>query len=292
MNLEKYHVELNEWTNKDAAAARSMAPEGQRALSEQTVRMFRALWDAGRWYPSIGAPMCWMEDGSFGNGNHRAEMISRLPDGVKVPVLIAYDVEADAINYMDTGKNRTLGHHLHYAFPQESDSLCATAASISSIAIRYDGESLPRVDVKPDAHEAVEWAIAHGERLFSAASEASRIVHLEGDRAGRVMTARTLGFVLYAINHVDAVTFFGDLALRRFSDENDPRARMSDHYGRVRNAFPAGAQGHEVTIRRIAELFGCWDAYLRDIRWRPWDGKEGTFRHPGHTLRRSARRAA
>lgn len=287
--LGRHRVELDTWTNRDAAAARSMAPEGQRAVSESTVRLFRTLWDAGRWYPSIGAPMCWMEDGSFGNGNHRAEMISRLPDGVSVPVLVAYNVEADALNYMDTGKNRTLGHQLHYAFPDQSDSLCATAAAIASIGMTYDGHTLPTMDKKPDAHEAVEWALEHGERLFTAASESRRIVQLEGDRAGGVMTARTLGFVLYAINRPDAVTFFADLAARRWPDEFDPRSRMTDFYGRTRNAFPVGAQGREATLKRIGELFGCWDAHLRDIRWRPWNGEARTFHHPTQAR---ARRAA
>src|SRR5262245_34658020 len=135
----RYKVVIEYWTNVQAKEALAKAPAGQRDVDPIVVRMFRRLWDEDRWDPTIGAPICWMEDGTMGNGHHRATFIAGLPDGIEVPVLVAYDVPMAMLPYMDGGKNRTLGHHLRYAFPDESQEVCRNAASIAPIIMGYTG---------------------------------------------------------------------------------------------------------------------------------------------------------
>lgn len=282
MKQREYEVRIENWDNKRATEALSKAPRGQRDVDPLMVGMFADLWKRDLWDPTIGAPMCFMDDGTFGNGNHRSTFISRLPNGVTVPVLVAYAVPMEMLPYMDGGKNRTLGHHLHYAFPDMSTSVCRTAASITTIAMTYRGPKiLPRVDVKPDPHLAVSWAVTHGEGLMYAAKNARRIVCLESGQTGAIMSARTLGFVLYMLrDEPNAVRFFEEWATRLPLGPTDPRHLATKHYARKEFQFTKGAQGREATLRRIAEMFSVWDAFQREVRWTPWNGKAEAFRHP------------
>ncbi len=269
------------WTNKTARAALAKSAPGQRKVDRLIVKMYRDLWDLDLWDSRIGAPMCWMEDGTLGNGHHRASFIAELPDGVEVRVLVAYRVPMRMLVYMDGGKNRTLGHHLNYSFPDRSPHQCIRVASITTIAMAYNGPGrLPRVDVRPDPHRAVSWAVQHGDRLFRAVEWAGRIKSVEEGRIGTVMTERTIGFVLYLLDSEEAYEFFNRLAHRDFQSRHDPRAEMTEYFGKERNAFPRGTQGRDATIKRIANLLECWEASRLNRRWRPWDGTESGFRHP------------
>lgn len=279
---DEQKARLEYWTNEDGKLARSKATPGQREVNREQIRVYRAYVDTERWYPLTASPACWLENGTFGNGNNRAQMIAELPDGVEVPILVAHGIPNAALEYVDSGRPRTLGQHLRYGFPERTESACKVAASILSIVMNYSGPgTLPRVDIKPDAAEAVRYADAHSGRLFEAAAKAVRIATLEGKVTGGIMTARTLGAVLYWLNDEDAVRFFEGMALRSGLGRDDPREQLLAHYRRPENEMPRGSQGRTTTLQRVADLLGCWDAYTRaDTRWRAWDRKEQNFRHP------------
>jgi hypothetical protein len=280
-------VAMEMWSNATARDALAKSAPGQRKTDRLIVKMYRDLWDQGMWDSRIGAPMCWMEDGTLGNGHHRASFIAELPDGVEVPVLVSYRVPMKMLVYMDGGKNRTLGHHLNYSFPDRSPHQCVRAASIATIAMTYTGPGkLPRVDVRPDPHKAVIWAVQRGDRLFRSVVWAGRIKSAEDGRLGTVMTERTIGFVLFLLDSEEAYEFFNLLAQREFQSRHDPRAEMTEYFGKERNAFARGTQGRDATLKRIANLLECWESARLGRHWRPWDGTEAGFRHPQVTHQR------
>lgn len=288
---EQQNVRLEYWTADDGKRARGLAPKGQREISESQVALYQAYYDTGRWFPESATPATWMDDGSFGNGNNRAAFISRLPEGVEVPILVAYNQPVSSLEYIDSGRVRRLGHQLHYGFPEWSERTCHAIASMVQILMTYRGpKALPKVDVKPDTAEAVRFAHANGERLRRAEYAASRIVAAESKVEGGIMTARTLGVVLFWLDDEDAVRFFQGMAVRSIGGADDPRNALLMHYRRPENVLPRGSQGSVITLRRIADLLGCWYASRRSSKWRPWTGDAGDFTHPEveHSQERAA----
>lgn len=270
-----YKIEL--WSREDAKEALKETVAGQRKADPALIAVFRKVWEKGRWHPLVGAPVAFDQNGKLQNGTHRATFISQLPAGETAPVLVAREMPEWAVEHYDTGKNRTLGNFLKYAFPDKADSLCANAASIASYCMTYSGPgSFPRPDSKQRPDLVVEWAIANGDRLFSAAETARKIVDSERDIPnGKVMTVRTLGFVLFYLP--ESADFFAGLAARRFQPE-DPRQTMTTYYHR--NPFPKGAMSRQVTTERLASLLACWDAANGGAKWKPWDSDLKSFRHP------------
>lgn len=273
---KSFNYTIEEWGPHQAGDALKHVHEGQRGADPAMVAVFTTVIKNGRWHPGIGAPIAFDEDGVMQNGVHRATAISKMPRGSKVPVLVFRDMPLWAITHFDTGKNRTMGNFLKYAFPQYTDTLCRQAASIASFVMAYRGPgALPRPDVKQRPETLVQWAIDHGERLFAAARAASQIIDAEDGKAGSVMTVRSLGFILYYLP--EAEEFFRVLAARTF-DGSDPRQDLTNYY--YRQPFPKGATSRVVTQQRVADLLGAWDVFKRNGKWRKWDGEEKTFRHP------------
>lgn len=292
-----YRYGIEEWDNEAARYALGHKAPGQRQADASLVKVFHKVWDSGRWHPGIGAPIAFSDDGVMQNGTHRATFISGLPDGVRVPVLVFRGMPAWAIEHYDTGKNRTLGNFLKYAYPDKTDTQCKVAASIATICMNYEGPpELPRVDMRPRPEELVDWALQHGERLFYAAEAALNIVGIEKAQVGTVGTARTYGFVLYYLP--ESADFFRTLAAREGLTLSDPRGAMTHFYSRKGNAFERGAQSRQITQKRIAELLGCWHAYRSGTKWLPWDRdiKESEpargFKHPVTAHGKTAPKAA
>lgn len=280
--LSKKTVGMETWTNATARQALGRVAPGQRAVLDETVRTYRGLLDVGRWFPHSATPIVFTRDGVLVNGVNRTTMISRLPDGVEVEVLVTRGEDPDALPYIDTGKGRTLGHHLRYGFPDYSQEQCATAAAIAKIAMTYRPPALPVVDKPVDPALVVKWVDEHEDEVFWATREAIRIVHKEESKPGSIMTRRTLGFVLYLLaDQGDKVTtFFGEHAAR-WPAHGDPRWTLVQWYSRPAHTMPRSAQDRETTLRRIADLLGVWDASQRGLsRWRTWDEKPEHFRHP------------
>lgn len=274
--MPEYHYRIEEWDRHRAREALHNLAPGQRRPDPALVRVFKVMFEKGRWHPGIGTPITFNVSGVMTNGAHRATMIASLPEGVTVPVLVFRGMPDWSIDYFDSGRNRSMGNVLRYQFPQETESACRTAAAIAQLCMTYSGPgSLPRPDVKPQADAMVRWALDHAGDLFRATHDARTIVAIEKGKAGSVMTARTIGFVLFYLP--ESSQFFRGLAARRQPDR-DPRQALTDYY--YRKPLPKGAQGREVTLQRIADLLACYDAGMRSIRWKTWNSEESTFRHP------------
>jgi hypothetical protein len=271
-------VRLERWTPAKARTARKNPSRGQRDIKAENVGLFRLLIQRDRWFPTVGAPLSFMTDGTLGNGNNRAEAIAGLPrDHPAVPVLVARNVPMEALPHFDTGQTRSLANHLGYALPKHA--LLQTMASMSSVVMAYNGPpNPPRVDRRQDTVEAIDHILSNLSRYEEAAKLARDVAREDSCMEGGVATPRTLGWLLYyTLDHPDSAEFWTRYAGRQF-DAKDPRHAMTSHY--AKNPIPKGAMARTVTLDRIANMAACWDSHLNGGKWKPWDGKIATFRHP------------
>ncbi|AKF14620.1 hypothetical protein AVJ28_gp51 [Mycobacterium phage Baee] len=285
--------QIEVWTPAEAREYRKRPHAGQRKVSPESVRLYRTYIEIGRWYPRIATPFAIMHDGTLGNGNNRAEAIASLPKNHPgVPVLVVRDVSEDELLQMDSGRNRTLAHHLAYTGFRANQ---ASIASIISVAMATSGPpKMPRVDVKPDTADAIRFAHQHSDTLERAAALASSVVKRANKEWGEasIATVRTLGWLLFWTgDHPDAEKFWTDYATGNGVGLGDPRTDMIKHYSRKDNKIPLGATSRGLNLQRLADLSSCWHSYLHGSKFVPWDSKAEHFIHPAadHTkLRRSA----
>lgn len=273
---EEYEFKLEHWDNRHARKMLKTVIPGQRDFDINAANVYDIVFKEGRWHPGIGAPMGFNSKGQMVNGGHRTLMISRLPDGVKVPVLVFRNMPDWSVEHYDNGKQRKIGDFLRYAFPEQKTYVCVRAGSIAGVCMAYAGPPhLPRLDKKWRPEEVVKWAIRNEDALMQATYEAMRIKDIEKGKCASIMTTRSLGFILYYLP--ESADFFAGLASRHYQG-NDPRQKMTDFY--YRHPFPPGSFGRQVTMQRIGDLLSCWDAYKRGTKWKRWNTMPESFRHP------------
>lgn len=270
------------WTPAEAREYRKRPHAGQRKVSPTAVKVYRAYIEVGRWFPRTATPFAIMADGTLGNGNNRAEAIGGLPDDhPAVPVMVIRNVTEDELLQMDSGKNRTLAHHLGYTgFTSHQNEI----ASIISVVMGTMGPpNLPRVDRKPDTADAIRFADANADRLLRCAMLAKSVTSRANKQWGSaaIATTRTLGWLLfYTVDHPDAEKFWMDYATGNSLTADDPRMMLLSYYMRPANIIPSGATSRQINLQRMADLSACWDAFTRQLPFVPWDSKAEHFVHP------------
>lgn len=273
---------LEYWTPADAAEYRKRPHPGQRKVTPSAVRLYRTYIEIGRWYPRVSTPFAIMQDGTLGNGNNRSEAIASLPaDHPAVPVLVVRNVTEDELLQMDSGKNRTLAHHLGYTGHQSHQS---EIAAITSVVMATQGPPLlPRPDKKPDTADAIKFADEHRQRLLDCAMLAKSVSGRASLRwgLGNIATTRALGWLLFfTIDHPDVHKFWSDYAAGNGLTSDDPRMALITYYLRAENLIPKGSQSRTIMIQRMADLSACWNAYVNQLPFVPWDSKAEHFVHP------------
>lgn len=274
---------LEVWTPEIARDWLTRPAAGQRSLSMVNVTLYRRRMEQGNWTPGAHAPICIMENGTLGNGNHRANALSLLPNGTEVKMLVTRNVPMDALPDMDTARPRSLAHAFGYEFHDRAEGNLKEIASLTGVLLASPPGDLPRVDRKPDPVDAVEFASAHFEKLHAVTTLAKSVARRDGKQVGSVATAKTLGWLLWQTwEHPETEQFWNTYATRKYGG-GDPRGDLHAFYSKRLNAFAPGAMSRQVTLQRMADLTGVWNAYRADSpkhKWRPWDGQRDTFPQP------------
>lgn len=271
-----YSPLIEVWTPEDARYWLDHPSAGQRNIAQTNVNLYRRRMASGQWRPEFHAPLCIMADGTLGNGHHRCTALAGLPDDTSIKMLVSRNVPMDVLPDMDTARPRSLAQAFGYEFPDKQADL-KSIASLTGVLLATKPGDLPRVDVKADPIEAVEFATANFDRLVEVTTLAREVVNAASRARGvaNITTVRSLGWLLWhTIDHPEAAPFWRAYSTSAL-DAKDPRARLLAYYGR--HPFPRGAQSHQVTRQRMADLSGVWHAYLTGHLWKKWNGSKDTF---------------
>lgn len=275
VNLPQIEV----WTPEIARHWLAHPAPGQRSLFATNAALYRRRMEQGRWAPEYHAPVLIMEDGTLGNGHHRCKGMAALPDWFEVPMLVVRDVPLSVLPDVDTARPRSLAHAFGYEFPDSHGDLKAIA-SLTGILIASKPGRVPRVDIKPDPIEAIEFASKHLDRLIYVTSLAKAVSRKDSKLVGGIATPRTLGWLLWHLYGHPEIEAYWNAYVARTYPSTDPRTALVSYYSLREFALPTGAMSRQVTLQRMADLAGVWHASHKKCAWKPWDTEAETFMLP------------
>jgi hypothetical protein len=146
---------------RDVTVTPSMAAEwlkknvNNRKTSSNKIKQYESDMREGRWFASIGDPICFDENGNLGNGQHRLKACEAA--GVPFTTTVVYDVPIEAIKYVDIGKPRSISDLLR------DEKNVTTLSGLVTLICRYKDETLFRFRSNPSRGEQVAVFDAHPE---------------------------------------------------------------------------------------------------------------------------------